>query len=81
MVFRRMGEFEVARTYGRRAGELPPFQLMLQRVRMRPSIGASICFAATVVRLRRRMRCEIEERLRGFGSRSIASSLYPASGS
>ena len=30
MVFRRMGEFEVARTYGRRAGELPPFQLMLR---------------------------------------------------
>jgi len=32
MVFRRMGEFEVARTYGRRAGELPPFQLMLRMV-------------------------------------------------
>ena len=32
MIFRRMGEFEVARTYGRRAGELPPFQLMLRMV-------------------------------------------------
>ena len=32
MIFRRMGEFEVARLYGRRAGELPPFQLMLRMV-------------------------------------------------
>ena len=32
MIFRRMGEFDVARQFGRRAGELPPFQLMTRMV-------------------------------------------------
>lgn len=33
MIYRRLGEFELARHYGRSAGELPPFQLMLRLVK------------------------------------------------
>lgn len=33
MIHRRLGEFELARKYGRTAGELPPFQLMLRLVK------------------------------------------------
>lgn len=33
MIHRRLGEFDLARQYGRSAGELPPFQLMLRLVK------------------------------------------------
>lgn len=33
MIHRRLGEFDLARQYGRTAGELPPFQLMLRLVK------------------------------------------------
>lgn len=33
MIHRRLGEFDLARQFGRNAGELPPFQLMLRLVK------------------------------------------------